>query len=200
MKTDDEIKAEALPMQTSAKEALEFTTGTTIQNQAELEFMVSSIAEMKGAEAQVTKTRDLFVQPLLEVIAKYRGYFDPALKDLAKAIEQGRGRIAEYATRTEETRARMIDESENAPTQAVRDAVLVQADSYRVDEVAGLSLRTTWTGEVTDANLIPREYLVVDVQKLKAVTRAKKGDPKIPGWKGYAESTAAITASKVNKG
>jgi hypothetical protein len=57
--------------------------------------------------------------------------------------------------------------------------------------VAGISYRETWKHRVTDVNKVPREYLMVDEQKLRRVVAAMKGQIKIAGVEVYAEKTAA---------
>lgn len=199
MATEKDVEAAAMPLVENAREAKAFTTTTQIQNQDELALMVSVIADIKDAEAKVIAARALFIVPIEEILAKFKSYFDPAVKDLAVAGAQGRARIDEYIALAEKTRSTMIDESESAPNEDVRESILIEADRHRVDPIAGLSIRTSWTGKVTDPALIPREYLVVDEKKLRAVTKAQKRDPKIPGWEAYPESSSAITAGKVER-
>lgn len=70
----------------------------------------------------------------------------------------------------------------------------IEAASADVVDLAGVSVREEWTGEVVDAALIPREYLCPDVAKLEAITRATAGDPKIPGWRAF--SRPAVRTSR----
>jgi hypothetical protein len=48
-------------------------------------------------------------------------------------------------------------------------------------KVAGVSIPKVWTFEITDEDLIPREYLIVDESRIRRVVTALKGDTKIPG-------------------
>ena len=48
-------------------------------------------------------------------------------------------------------------------------------------KVAGVSIPKVWTFEITDEDVIPREYLVVDESRIRRVVTALKGDTKIPG-------------------
>ena len=45
----------------------------------------------------------------------------------------------------------------------------------------GISFGSYWSYTITDEDAIPREYLKVDHEKLRAVVRALKSDTKIPG-------------------
>lgn len=53
--------------------------------------------------------------------------------------------------------------------------------------VEGISKRQNWKFTITDAALIPREYLTVDEKKIGAVVRAMKDQTKIPGVQAYPE-------------
>ena len=50
-----------------------------------------------------------------------------------------------------------------------------------VTPVAGMSVRKSWTYEIVDAGLVPREYLMVDEKKLAAVVKAMGEATNIPG-------------------
>ena len=53
----------------------------------------------------------------------------------------------------------------------------------QIETPKGVSYRDNWTAEVIDINLIPREYLVVNMQALNAVAKSTKGTLTIPGVK-----------------
>jgi len=48
-------------------------------------------------------------------------------------------------------------------------------------KVKGVGFREDWDFTVEDMDIIPRQYLVVDEKKLRAVAKALKGDAKVPG-------------------
>jgi hypothetical protein len=52
-------------------------------------------------------------------------------------------------------------------------------------KVEGTMRRDNWCFEVTDARLIPREYLAIDTVKIGQVVRAMKGSTSIPGIRVY---------------
>jgi hypothetical protein len=53
----------------------------------------------------------------------------------------------------------------------------------QINTPSGVSYRDNWTAEVIDANLVPREYMVVNLQALNAVAKSTKGTLNIPGVK-----------------
>jgi len=54
-------------------------------------------------------------------------------------------------------------------------------------KVAGVSLREHWLFEVTDAALVPREYLIVDERLVRADVTGSKGTKEIPGVRVWSE-------------
>lgn len=60
-----------------------------------------------------------------------------------------------------------------------------------VQKVDGISMKQNWKARVIDANKVPREYLVVDEQKLNQMAKATKGSLSIAGVEFYAEDVLA---------
>lgn len=65
-------------------------------------------------------------------------------------------------------------------------------ESNEAPKIEGIILGETWDGEVVDPALIPREYLVPDVKKLKDLTKVLKEATNIPGWKAKSVKTISI--------
>ena len=61
-------------------------------------------------------------------------------------------------------------------------------------KIAGISQRETWKYEITNRQLIPDEYWIVDERAIGAVVKALKGQTNIAGVRVYAET--AIAAGK----
>lgn len=59
-------------------------------------------------------------------------------------------------------------------------------------KIEGISIGETWDGDVVDAALIPREYLVPDIKKLKDLTKVLKEATVIPGWKAKSVKTISV--------
>ena len=58
-------------------------------------------------------------------------------------------------------------------------------------KVEGASVRRTWKARVTNAYLIPREYLMVDEAKLNSVAKALKEGFSVPGAEAFFEDKIA---------
>jgi ATPase subunit of ABC transporter with duplicated ATPase domains len=70
-------------------------------------------------------------------------------------------------------------------------AVTAPIVTTEAPKVAGVSFREVWDFEITDEDLIPREYLVVDETKIRRVVTALKGDAKIPGVRVFKQKRIA---------
>jgi hypothetical protein len=78
-----------------------------------------------------------------------------------------------------------VEQAEAKREQAVMIPTPVIA--VETPKIAGVSMRETWSFEVVDESLIPREYLVRDDTKIRAVVRALKSATNIPGIKAFPE-------------
>jgi hypothetical protein len=58
-----------------------------------------------------------------------------------------------------------------------------------VPVVSGQVVRENWKARVVNAQLVPREYLVVDEKALNALARALKDRAKVPGVEFYSETS-----------
>lgn len=79
--------------------------------------------------------------------------------------------------------------TEVAETPVYVPPVVVQSE---VPIVRGVSGRKTWDFEIVDATKIPREFLMVDEQKIRGVVRAMKGQTQIPGVRAFESESLAF--------
>jgi hypothetical protein len=61
-------------------------------------------------------------------------------------------------------------------------------------KVGGISIPKVWTFEITDEDLIPREYLDISEVRIRKVVNALKGDTKIPGVRVFEQKRIAAGA------
>lgn len=61
-----------------------------------------------------------------------------------------------------------------------------------VPKAAGVSTRAVWKFRVTDANKIPREFLIVDEVKLRKFAGAMQHQAKVEGVEFYSEETVVV--------
>ncbi len=205
MKELIQAKAAAQNIGNDTDKSLSFVSKLVLQKQADLVFAVRAAAEIKTEFAEVDEKRKEFVDPLKEivkttdkVIKKIDAFFKPALEGLATCEKLIKKKISAYADDQQQQRDDLLREVESAQTAAERSDLIAKAELHIVEKVSGLQFRSGWEGEVVDASLLPREYLVPDLKTLKALTKAKGGNPNIPGWKAWPKSSdIAITVDKV---
>lgn len=147
---------------------------------------------------------DLFREPETRLAAAESGVKRAMLGFQAEQdrLRQAEQRKAEEAARKERERleaqaakAVAAGKLEKAEALEVRAATVSAPVIHReAPKVAGLSTREVWRYEITDAALIPREYLVPDTVKIGKVVQALRGDTTIPGVRVYAERQMAARA------
>lgn len=102
------------------------------------------------------------------------------------------GNIAE--AEKHERKAERVEEraEEKAETlQAVAATVVAPVMQKETPKVAGVKGRRVWKFEVTDPTQVPREFLIVDEQKIRRFVGAMKSDTKIPGVRVWDEPDLA---------
>lgn len=152
-------------------------------------------------------------------LTRVKSQLSLAIGTYDQALEQARR--AEEARIQRELQAKAeADAKEAADAQAIEDAMALEAagDTKGAEAVlnnpvpvpvyvppvilqretvktAGVATQQTWKFRITDAELIPREYLVPDEKLIGQLARAMKEKAKIPGVQFYAEGGARFTKS-----
>jgi len=146
---------------------------------------------------------------------------DPALQDelackrLLIAWDQEQERVRREAERAQQALARQQEEARRLAEAAAMEQEAVQSGDQALLEqamelvdapivapaiapvvkqtpkVAGLSYREVWKFRIVNPAAVPREYLLIDEQKIGQIARAMKGSTKIPGIVVYAEKQVA---------
>jgi hypothetical protein len=195
-----EVIQAAGPQTRDAEASLDFIKRYEIKNGASFSGAVRMVAEVKTQWLMVDAKRKQYTAKLAEIVDQFNGEFKPGLEALKEAEKALKDKLAEFAKSQGEQRAQKLREASTASEtgdQAKADALIAEAETFEVPTVKGCSIRDVWTGEVEDPEAIPREYLIPDEKTLKALTKAKKCDPKIPGWRAYPQPSVTITVSRV---
>lgn len=159
------------------------------------------------------------------LVAQKRKWTDPldqaerALKPKIAAYLIEQDRLAQEAARREreaqDKMRKVADEASDAAYEKIKNGDLDEADDVvagaaaKIEEIqtarpapilkpvaTGTSLRQVWTFEIMDPNAVPREYLLIDEQKIRAIARAMKDQARIPGIRFYAEATVSTRIDK----
>ena len=165
-------------------------------------FWAPLCAEAFKHHKTLVNRRDTMKSPVQIAIARIKnliGQYDQQQERERREQE----RIAQEALRkqqeedaiNEAQRLQAAGDSEGAE-QVISQAAASPAPAVvipaMVPRVFGKSSREVWSFQIENEALIPREYLVPDMQKIGAVVRALKANAKIPGVKAYSTTSVSL--------
>lgn len=195
-----EVIEVAGPQRRDAEASLDYIRSYEIQTNEGFAGAVSMVAQIKAKWTEVEAKRKSYVGRLADLVDDFNSEFKPGLEALKEAEKTLKDKLVGWAqVQGELHRAKIQEATEavQAGDQIKADALIAEAENHEVPAVKGCSIREVWTGEVEDPDQIPREYLIPDEKTLKALTKARKCDPKIPGWHAYPRPSVTITVSRV---
>ncbi len=195
----DLVKASelALEYKTDAEKTEAYITDLAVTNDPQYEAAASMCADVMRQAKEIDEKRVSFVDPLNQVVKNLNAFFKAPLAHLDKCEEILKKKLGSYVSGESKKRDQLLIEAGKADDTGLSEELIEQAEAHIPPKLAGVSMRTTWKGEVIDASKIPREYLTPDLKALSAMTKAKAGDPGIPGWKATPTTKPAITVSEV---
>lgn len=145
-------------------------------------------------EEQARKERERLAAQAAEAERKAREEADAKRREAEAAAADGRA--AEAAKLRQQAEAREAAAASKA--EALREqasTVIAPMVTAGIPKTSGQSIRESWSFEIVDAALIPREFLMVDEKKIGGVVRAMKGSTNIPGIKVLRGETMASRAA-----
>lgn len=162
------------------------------------------------AKKKLEEKRTFFVKPLNEQVKNINNLFKVYNQPLDNADSTLRRKVLAYRQeqnrkrKEEEERLRKLAEKEQqriekkaekkglpAPPPMVMPVVQSAPKTIRAT-LGSASTKTVWDFKITDESLIPREYLVVDEKKIRAVVKA--GIRNIPGVAIFQNEQLAVRA------
>jgi septal ring factor EnvC (AmiA/AmiB activator) len=157
----------------------------------------TAIAGLKTASYLLKKMEETFDPLVKSTCAAWKAALEAhkfhsgpiqTAKDRLKALTAKWTRDQEEAARKEAQALKAAQDS-----LGIQDAPMPPWSSVgNPVKTAGVSIRENWHFEVTDANLLPREYLLPDMVKLNQLARALKGTTSIPGGKAVCEQQTIV--------
>lgn len=190
-----------------------------IESATEYEGAVARLKDIKVMAREIEAMRKSMTKPIDESKRRIMDFFRNPAEALKKAealiksamlqfsSEQERIRQAEESRLREAQRkealrlenlaakARERDDEEKAAEfdkrQADVESTQVFAAPVAAPKVMGVSTREIWTFEITDKDLIPREYMVPDLKTIGDMVRATKGKVPVPGVRIFSRQTLA---------
>lgn len=178
--------------------------------------------KVNGELKRLDELKKSMTDPINQSLKRIRALFAPAeeagekylrsIKDAHNGfvMEEQRkaraeeARLAEIARKqAEELKEKAKDEAfagnvevaQDLEQQAEETETLVPTVQANVRKVEAVAMKTYWSAEVIDFNLVPREYLVIDQKKINALAVATKGPSSIPGVKFVSRQDASFGKS-----
>lgn len=178
--------------------------------------------KVNGELKRLEELKKSLTDPINQSLKRIRGLFAPAeeagekylraIKDAHNAyvMEEQRkaraeeARLAEIARKeAEELKEKAKDEAFAGNTEVAQDLeqqaeeteTLVPTVAANVRKVDAVAMKTYWSAEVVDINLVPREYMIVDQKKLNALAVATKGPSNIAGVRFVSRQDASFGKS-----
>ena len=191
------IKIESVGTYTLAGDMLKSLRGLRNEVKAAFDPVVKAAHEAHktalAQKAKADKPLDEAEQIIMRGMTKWT-------QDQERIRRQEEERLREEARREEEERRlRMAITAEKEGDAKLADKILDEPfyeDAIvlptSVPKVEGVSYRDVWKFRIVNQDIIPREYLVVDEQKLGALARSMKGSMRIPGVEFFSEKSTAV--------
>jgi hypothetical protein len=204
-KADEAVKEAAL--------CLSDVKSIAIRNPEQLKTAGDISNKIKTRIKELDTDRKELTRPLDDVKAKIMDKYRPAIEQLTQAQRLIDGVISDYLLeqrRIQQEQQRKVEEEarkerERAEAKAKEwaakgnekkaeewldksEAVIAPVIQAPDTKAAGISTREDWDFEITDANLIPRDYLIPDDKTIRAFVKATKGKKEIPGVKIIAKT------------
>lgn len=187
-----EKKASELALKTtSALDAI------VVTNDEDAERATVVIKEAKDMRTRVEAEKDEYVRPSKEIIEKAKTVYDPIISALKTAEQKLRDRVQAYLVEKEKNRQKKedavvakVEAGTMKDTTAVRKLENI-GEAKKSVAVGGvtLGLRKIKDIEIVDQALIPHEYYVLDMVKVKKVALA---GVVIPGVKVVERTTTNL--------
>lgn len=178
------------------------------------EFFAPMKEKAFAAHKEICAKEKTVLDPILNAkrtLSRGIGSFDDKME-----IER---RAKEARLQEEERKRAEAEAAEHAQEQAIEDAIfLEQAGDVQgaaavlnnpmpvlpkvvpvvvqsaIPKIEGVSGSTNWTFRITNVDLIPREYMMVDEKAIRGVVKSLKNKCVIPGIEVYPESGARFKA------
>jgi hypothetical protein len=182
-----EVDAFTQALTLDAQGVLAFVERLVIAQASDREVASNALTQIAQHHDTADAKRKKWVSPLKAVASDIDATFRPALQHLKKAEVMLKTKIGQFDVVQEDARRKAL--AQTAVAAAAGNQVAAERAYAKAEEHAppdtGASSKLYWTGEVIDAALVPREFLMPDVAKLEAITRARGEDPRIAGWRAF---------------
>lgn len=159
--------------------------GFAIATQGQVDMAGELLKQVKGKIKKLDAQRKEITRPMLEAKAAVDALFRPAI-DAAKSVEGIlKAELAAFVAAQQQAQVAALQAGNHEAALAVTQPEMPK----------GVSTRTVWKWRITNVDIIPREFWVIDAAKVQTHVNAHKGQSAIPGVEAYCETGIAASAS-----
>lgn len=152
----------------------------TIDSQERAEWAALVIGEVAEQNKGYETARDKIAKPAYRSYKEARALFAQPIATNKATIADLKQKVKAYRDRVAAEQTAALAAVVDMPPEAAR-AEVARAVVATAPVPAGLVEREAWTWEIEDAAKIPRDYYVLDEQRIGREIRASKGATQIPG-------------------
>lgn len=173
--TENELQAQTLNL----LDTVQFITINNDDELAEANSILRKIATLrKAAKVHFDSLKKPFNEAMANLRAKEKEFLEPMEKG-EYAIKK---LIVAYNKKVEE-RLKEEQKKLEALSKQMNGLSVLPSVKLEKPKLSGTSVRNRYDFDIVDVNLIPREYLLVDMAAIGKVVRAMKEKTNIPGIK-----------------
>lgn len=206
MQTDFSQAPEFIEAQALVARAEEAASDYKIATPQQYTDSATMLKRIKASQARLEELRTAITGPMNAALRAVNDLFRVPADRLAKAERSIKSEITRY---TDEQRRLQQEEQRKADEAARKERERIERQAARAEDkgqtekaaeltqraetvvapvivreppkIPGISMREVATFEIVDASQLPREYLMPDEKKIRAVVNVLKQETKIPG-------------------
>jgi len=161
--------------QDQADQSIALLQELIVASETDLAFASEILLDVKAKHSELESRRKSVVQPLNGVVREINSWFKPVRDRLETAERILKAKLAGYIEAREEANREALATASTAETGAEAAAALATIED--VATAPGTSTRKVWRFRVVDAQALPREWLVPNVEAIAGYAKAAKGEP-----------------------
>jgi hypothetical protein len=167
------------PQRTEAEEALQMIGTLDLSTQDRRDMGGRVVVAIRERRAKLEKERKGITTPILEAKRTIDAMYKPIDEYWQACDEALTWRLLQATKAADQEQLRALELVQE--TQGNTDSATLVAAHTVAETPAGLDLRKSWGFRMVNVDLIPDEYWCVDVDKIKRVVLAARGEVEIPG-------------------
>lgn len=165
---------------------------TQVTTDLELDGVADKIKGIKTLLKIIEQKKEKFTEPAKAIISEARDTYDPMIKECRNAEVVLKDRASKFMLQREADRkkkeeqlAARVEKGTMKPETAMNkiENLPEAPKTVRTDTGSGLRMAKRKVAKITEPNLIPDEYWIIDEVRVRkeAIEREKNGLPQIPG-------------------